>query len=635
MNLDTPSLQQPAGRKEKVLRHLFAVVVALLASGLYYYFFVATARVEVEVEVSQKADFKIYWAKEGQLYAEEHMAGVVAKPERKKYTFFFTDIGKLARLRIDTHNYAGEAVLKRLVITQEGYRPLVFADREQLARLQPLHDIVESVIADEGLRVTTAGNDGNFELPISPERTGFDLLSLLCRLAVVILLALAVYYGASPLAANLRFVPVLLFGTWLLIVAMAGISRENSHPDEYVHMAAIRYYVDHWLPPQIDDPDIGETFSVYGVSRLNNGEIYYLFAGKFHKFLQSMHLPEYFSLRLFNVLLFGLIVLYAIRSRHARMVALPFLVSAQIWYIFSYSASDAFALFFAFIAACEAINPESLLHRYLKGEGALVALGGTVLLGVLLGIVFLLKVNYLPFVAFFYLVLLAKIFATDEYFWDKKGAVLRLLLVTLVGLAVYGGRVGVDYLVNGADREAKIAEVQERMASPLYKPSTELHKKHISLYRKARGATLERIVTVDRWFEKVFRSSFGVFGYFTISAGEGFYDLVRWSGVFCLALFFAAVFRGGGWLGGGLAVVALAIAAALIGKSLHHSWTVDFQAQGRYLFPLLPIIGMLYGWHHQVIDRRVILFGVVPLFCLAGYVFIFEALLRIPRVAVM
>ncbi len=635
MNLDTPSLQQPAGRKEKVLRHLFAVVVALLASSLYYYFFVATARVEVELEVSQKADFKIYWAREGQLYAEEHMAGVVAKPERQQYAFFFTDIGKLARLRIDTHNYAGEAVLKKLVITQEGYRPLVFADREQLALLQPLHDIAESSVDDDGLRVTASGNDGNFELPISPERSGFDLLSLLCRFAVVILLALAVYYGAAPLAANLRFVPVLLFGVWLLVVAMAGISRENSHPDEYVHMAAIRYYVDHWLPPQIDDPDIGETFSVYGVSRLNNGEIYYLFAGKFHKFLQSMHLPEYFSLRLFNVALFGLIVLYAIRSRHARMVALPFLVSAQIWYIFSYSASDAFALFFAFIAACEAINPHSLLHRYLKGEGALVALGGTALLGVLLGIVFLLKVNYLPFVAFFYLVLLAKIFATDEYFWDKKGAVLRLLLVTLVGLAVYGGRVGVDYLVNGADRDEKIAEVQERMASPLYKPSTELHKKHISLYRKARGATLERIVTVDRWFEKVFRSSFGVFGYFTISAGEGFYDLVRWSGVFCLALFFAAVFRGGGWLGGGLAVVALAIAAALIGKSLHHSWTVDFQAQGRYLFPLLPILGMLYGWHHQVIDRRVILFGVVPLFCLAGYVFIFEALLRIPRVAVM
>lgn len=635
MNLDTPSLQQPAGRKEKVLRHLFAVVVALLASGLYYYFFVATARVEVELEVSQKADFKIYWAREGQLYAEEHMAGVVAKPERRQYAFYFTDIGKLARLRIDTHNYAGEAVLKKLVITQEGYRPLVFADGEQLARLQPLHDIAESSIDDDGLRVIASGNDGNFELPISPERSGFDLLSLLCRFAVVILLALAVYYGAAPLAANLRFVPVLLFGAWLLVVAMAGISRENSHPDEYVHMAAIRYYVDHWLPPQIDDPDIGETFSVYGVSRLNNGEIYYLFAGKFHKFLQSMHLPEYFSLRLFNVALFGLIVLYAIRSRHARMVALPFLVSAQIWYIYCYSASDAFALFFAFIAACEAINPHSLLHRYLKGEGALVALGGTALLGVLLGIVFLLKVNYLPFVAFFYLVLLAKIFATDEYFWDKKGAVLRLLLVTLVGLAVYGGRVGVDYLVNGADRDEKIAEVQERMASPLYKPSTELHKKHISLYRKARGATLERIVTVDRWFEKVFRSSFGVFGYFTISAGEGFYDLVRWSGVFCLALFLAAVFRGGGWLGGGLAVVAMAIAAALIGKSLHHSWTVDFQAQGRYLFPLLPIFGMLYGWHHQVIDRRVILFGVVPLFCLAGYVFIFEALLRIPRVAVM
>ncbi len=47
------------------------------------------------------------------------------------------------------------------------------------------------------------------------------------------------------------------------------------------------------------------------------------------------------------------------------------------------------------------------------------------------------------------------------------------------------------------------------------------------------------------------------------------------------------------------------------------------------------MLGMLYGWHHQVINRRLILLGVLALFCLAGYVFIFEALLRIPRVAVM
>jgi hypothetical protein len=635
VNIDTPSLEHKASGKEKVLKHLFAVLVACFAIGLYYYFFVATARVEVELTVSQKADFKIYWAKEGELYSEKLMAGIVAKPERQHYTFFLTNISDLARLRIDTHNYQGEATLKKLRIVQEGYQPLILADSAQFGLLKPLQEIEESRVDEEGLWVSTSGSDGNFEWLVTPERSDFDYFWLFGRFAVVAVFVLAIYYGAAPLAANLRFVPVLLFGVWLLIIAMAGISKENSHPDEYVHMAAIRYYVDHWLPPQIDDPVIRDTFSVYGVSRLNNGEVYYLFAGKFHKFLQTMHLPESFSLRLFNVCLFGLIVLYAIRSRYARMAALPLLLSAQIWYIFCYSASDAFALFFAFLAACEAINPDSLLHRYLKGDGWGVRVAGALLLGLLLGIVFLLKVNYLPFVAFFYLLLIAKVFFGEEYFWDKKGAILRLMLVTLIGLGVYGARVGADYLVNGADRQAKMAAVQEQMAGPLYKPSTELHKKHISLYRQARGATLERIIQVDRWFEQVFRSSFGVFGYFTISGSEGYYNLVRWSGVFCLTLFFAMVFRGGGWLGGGLAVIALAIAAALIGKALHHSWTIDFQAQGRYLFPLLPIFGMLYGWHHQVISRRLMLLGVLPLFCLGIYVFIFEALVRIPRLVAM
>jgi len=313
-------------------------------------------------------------------------------------------------------------------------------------------------------------------------------------------------------------------------------------------------------------------------------------------------------------------------------VALPFLISSQIWYIFSYCASDAFALFFAFLTACEVINPNSLLHRYLKGDDWRTKLFGAVVLGLLLGVVFLLKKNYLPFVVFFYLVLGVKIFLTDEFFWDKKAAILRLVLVTLIGLSVFGLRVGADYLVNGFDRGEKIASIQEQLAGHLFKPSTELQKKHILLHRQARGITLEHTVMTDRWFERVFRSSFGVFGYFTISGTAGYYSLVRWSGVLLLVFVFASIFRGGGLIGSGLAVSALGIAGGLIGISLYHSWTMDFQPQGRYLFPIVPILGILYGWNYAVINRRLLVLCLTPMFILAMYSFIFEALIRIPKI---
>lgn len=635
MSIENNDITDPPTAKEKLFKWLFTAFTCLLACVLYYHFFVTTASVDIQLTVVKRTDFKIYWAKAGQGYDEKNMAEVIATPDSKHYRFHLTDLGKVAQLRVDTHSYAGEATLKELVIRQEGWAPIILSTPEQFSKLVPLQQIAETRVNNDGLWVLTSGKDGNFELQFSKERLGLNYGWLALRLATIAGLVFCVLYCASPLAINLRFVPVLLFGVWILIITMAGISKENSHPDEYVHISAIKFYQDHWLPPAVDDPAIRNTFSAYGVSRLNNGEVYYLFAGKFHKFLQTFGIDEYLSVRLFNICLFGLIVLYTIRNRYARMVALPFLISSQIWYIFCYCASDAFALFFAFLAACELIDPGSLLHRYLKGDSKITKLLGFVVLGFLLGIVFLLKKNYLPFVVFFYLVLVVKIFFTAEFFWDKKQVILRLLLITLVGLSVFGLRFSADYLVNGSDFQEKIVRLEKETANTWYNPGTELNKKHVSLYRKARGTTLEHLIQIDRYFEKTYRSSFGVYGYFTIAETDVYYDLVRWSGVILLLFFFAAIFSGGGWIGSGLAVAAFAISGGLIGVALYHSWTVDFQPQGRYLFPIIPIVGILYGWNYAAINRRLLILGLTPMFLLAMYSFIFEALLRIPRAVLM
>jgi hypothetical protein len=608
------------------MKTLFTVFTCFLACALYFHFFVNTASVEIELTVAQKTDFKLYWAKADKPYSEKNMAAVIAIPDQKHYSLSLTDIGKVARLRIDTHSYKGEATLKGVVIRQEGWAPIILTTAEQFGKLIPLQQIVESRADNDGLRVRSSGSDGNFELLLAPERLGLNVVWLLLRLAAIAAIVICVLYCASPLAIDLRFVPVLLFGVWLLIITMAGASKDLRFSDENEHMSAIAYYQDHWLPPVLDDPTIRNTFSVYGVSGLHNGEVYYLFAGKFHKFMQTFGFPEYLSLRLFNVCLFGLIVLYTIRNRYARMVALPFLLSSQIWYLFSYCLSDAFALFFAFLAAVELIDPGSLLHRYLKGDGWLAKLLGLVVLGLLLGIIFLLKKNYLPFVVFFYFVLVVKLFFTEEFFWEKKAAILRLTVITCVGLSIFGLRVGTDYVVNGFDREEKIVRLQEELAHPWYKSETELPKKHVSLYRKARGVTLEQIVTSDRWFEKVFRSNFGIFGELTDSRTKVYADLVRWSGVMLLVLAFSSIFRSGGLIGSGLAIAALGISVGIIGIALYHSWTVDFQPQEPCLLAIVPIFGILYGLSSAVINRRLLILGLTPLFLLATYGFIFSLL---------
>ncbi|MDK9705778.1 MAG: hypothetical protein OEL83_01900 [Desulforhopalus sp.] len=610
----------------------FGLIVCLVACALYGYFYVGKAYVEVELKVSQRTDFKIYWAGDGKAYAEKNMAMAEVFPERTTYDFFLTNIASVARLRIDPHAYQGEATIKKITIRQEGYAPIVLDSPEQFSRLVPLHDVEEFRIDGEGLWIKAGGEDANFEIALSPQYLGLDYGRLFVRLAGIFLIMAAILHFAGPFLPDLRFVPVLLFGVWLMIGIMAGISMENAHPDEYVHLAATAYYKDHWLPPVLGDTAVGNTYSVYGMSRLNNGEIYYLFAGKFYSLMKILEISDIFAMRLFNVGLFGLILLYTVANRYARMVALPFLVSPQIWYLFSYCSSDAFGLFFAFVAGCQLVDPESLLYRSLKKESWTVRVSGILGLGMLFGIVFLLKANYLPFVSFVYLVLAVKLFCTYEFFGEVKTAVIGVVLMSCVGMAVFTTRVGADYWVNGYDSTAKLAELQETYAHQDYKPSTELEKKHFSLLMKDRGTTLERIIFEYRWFERTFQSSFGTFGYSKIFGTQAYYDLVRWSGAVLLVIFFTSILCRGDWAGRGLAMGAICLSVALIGVSLYHSWTMDFQPQGRYLVPIVPIFGILYGVNYDAVNRSLLALGLTPLFLLSTYAFIFEGLLRIPRI---
>ncbi|MFW2367804.1 MAG: DUF2142 domain-containing protein [Desulforhopalus sp.] len=632
MSSKNSQVQNKKSKRNRIIKVLTAVLVCVLACGLYYHFFVAAAFVEIELEVTQKSEFKIYWAKPGEPFSEQRMSVVRVTPDTHDYSFFLTDISKVDKIRIDTHTYIGTAILKKILFQQEGWETIDLSSPEAFYKLKPLNDIADFNVSPAGILINSSGKDSNFELAVTPVYQGLDIFWLLLRLLFITVLTLLFVFGGSPLIKELRFVPLLMFGVFVLVVVMASVSKRNSHPDEYVHMNAVAYYQDNWLPPLVEDPAIRDSYSVYGVSRLNNSEVYYLPAGKFYKFVQSIKLTDALSLRMFNLVLFGLIVLYTIKYSAARMVALPFLVSPQLWYLFSYCNSDAFALFIAFLVGCQLVDRQSLLHRFLKGEDWSARVGGLVALPLLLGLLFLLKKNYYPYIVFFYLCIGMKIFWSEEYYWEKKEAIVRMLVITVIGLAIFGLRIGADYMVNGVDREEKMAVLQEETALPLYKASTELDQKHISLSRKARGVTLEDVIVKDRWFEHTFRSSFGVFGYFTISGPQIYYDLIRWSGA-CLLLFVVgSIALRGGLSGAFLALTTVGFSAALIAASVHHSWAVDFQAQGRYLFPIVPMLGILYGLYHKFVNIRVLVFGVFSMYLFGVYGFVFQALLRIPKV---
>lgn len=602
----------------------FTVAVCLIGCVYYYLFFFNRAFVEVDIEVEHKSDFKIYWTSGDRPFSEKRRATVRLHPGKNVHSFFLTNIGKFEKLRIDPFQFEGDGTLRKLTISQLGYEPI----EVDLSNLISLHDIASTTLSPDGLLISSTGIDPYLLLEPEVTRKPINLLVEMARYGLIIGLILAVMVGCAPLAKNFTYVPVLLAVVLTLILVMAAVSKRNAHPDEYVHLRATEYYQQRWLPPEADDESVANTYSVYGVSRLNNGEIYYLLAGKLSKVLEVLRVNQLFAMRAFNVLLFGLIFLYATKSVPARLVALPFLLSPQVWYIFSYCVSDAFGLFLCFLAACEVVREESYLNRILDGNRSF-SITGTALVAILLGSIFLLKINYYPFIILIYGVIFWRWLQSPD---NRSTVLLRVLAVSMIALVLAGGRIGADYYVNGLDRDDKLSEMQEKTAHHWYKPSTELHKKHVSMYMKQRGTTLKELIYQRKWFAHTFETGVGKYGYFTIGAPEIYYWLMKW----CLIAFFVyvcgAIALKGNTEGRLMALLAVGLTLALIGASVHRSWTIDFQAQGRYLFPVLPMIGMVLATNRPLMDTKVFILIIVHLFLLSLYSFIFIALPVIPRI---
>jgi len=148
---------------------------------------------------------------------------------------------------------------------------------------------------------------------------------------------------------------------------------------------------------------------------------------------------------------------------------------------------------------------------------------------------------------------------------------------------------------------------------------------------KKRGHSLKYIVDVERFFEKTFRSSFGVYGYFTVSAPFKYYDIVRWTGTALLLVFFGLIFLRSWRENGFIAVSCLFFSLLLITVSLYHSWTKDFQAQGRYLFPIVSMLGIVYAKGHKYLKGPVFTSLFMTMFLLSAYSFILVAIPRIPK----
>jgi hypothetical protein len=380
----------------------------------------------------------------------------------------------------------------------------------------------------------------------------------------------------------------------MCLVAFKG--RFNAHPDEAGHFNAVNYYSENWFKQKVDSPEMLNTLiPQWGISYLHLKDFTYFFTNKISSIFSPLGLEIFVKYRLFNILLF-LVMLIVFKDKTWQ--GFCFLVCAnlvpQIWYIFSYINGDGIS-FFLTMSTCYyfVTNKSKIVDFFWGGEIHWRQMFCFTLLccGVLFARLHFFIV--VPFVLAVIFILGLDNFSKHSLsrFFVKLGSFMLVL-----GAIYFVDRI-IDESVNGFRKTELLLEIKKSYADPT------LLKEHILnsgvnphlMFAKEFGISFNDLFFKRNlnWFTSSFQSFIGTFGYMNLNCSYNYYVL---STVFCIMPVVMAVlllFFLSEWKLRIVFILGIFTIVAIVIQSMMHSWVYSFQAQGRYMFAIFPVLATM------------------------------------------
>lgn len=393
----------------------------------------------------------------------------------------------------------------------------------------------------------------------------------------------------------------------LLIIIMAIKSKLYAHPDETVTRVAIDYYLGNWLKPSMEGNWVAGTFSPAGYSRLNEDTWYYLIAGKVGWLVIILtHFATYF--RALNVILFGIMTGIVVKyGKKESWMFLILLLTPQLWYVFSYATSDAWDFFWGFIITFELVVQESSLNCFLKGKGK-NNFWIILWLGFVFSNIFLAKENFYCVLLYAFIVLLFRLFSLSrEDLFIQIGRYCKILVSTG---GFYLLKKILDIIMNNVDKNI------------VFLPDQAYPGKVLSAFEA--GYTIKDLFTEKSLGKDLFGSFTGAYGWMAHWNSETYTYIVAFLYGAILFVLFSSLFRMR--FNERLEVIFLyGTCFLMFVMVVLHCWVNDYQPQGRYMFPVILIIGYLGSkkkekWQEVLLFASLFLIGVLSIFsyCYVG-----------------
>lgn len=423
-------------------------------------------------------------------------------------------------------------------------------------------------------------------------------------------------------------IAVILFIIATLTVCVIAFKSElGPHPDEYDVVECLKYGMKHFFPPDIRDAEVAGTFSGYGYTKLENSTYYFLLAGKIALIAKALF-SSINWFRVPNVLLFigmGIIFLRNIKKKNWLVLTLG--TSVQAWYIFSYTTADALDFFWSFLVILQLTDEESWLNSILsqmceKKKLSKSIITKSLILGVLFGMVFLGKQNYWIVLLLVFIVLLTKLLNSKKeerkQYFKIYGLILAMFAVTVLT------RYAFDFAHYGTQGGEIKAALDAQYADYDKNPTTSPADLCPTYRMKAQGYSLNDLfIETPKWFKYSFQSFCGL-----LADQETSLVYYAFMGFLYLTII---VLLGTDYLTSDnkqkkteFLVGALLLVLNVV-ISVFNSYISDSQSQGRYLLPMVFVLGYLGAKAPSVWDRKAFKYALLLINILCVWYFASQA----------
>lgn len=559
---------------------------------------------------------KVYWDFGGGYSEEQSAYDMIFK--RNVSLKLPENIGEAGGMRIDFGNLQEEISVVS-VNFRNVWAETVELTAEQLQTAGTFGNVASVQEGDGYLTIVPSGGDPFLDLNGETMQqiragAGRDYKVKLFYLGIVWLAYLAVLgvwlvtKKRNITEKDYRICALLLLFAGIAVLVMACVSISYGHPDEDETRGSIDYYLRAWSLPDLKSDKLYNIFSNYGTTRLKELSVYYFLAGKIGLLFKQVF-DVFCYYRIFNVLLFALLIVFFLRyGRKNPWLIIPIGLTPQVWYLFSYATSDAWDYFLSVLLIGACCIKEGFLCRALEeklNRKNVIFLMGY---GMLFGLLLMGKKNYyvvfvLAFVIFLFHLLRKK----------EKGLFAKYALIVGACLLIFGLRLLADYQVYGTEKMTQYREVKaEHVAEDM---------QELKSFKES-GMSFLDAYDAYQFEQSSFRSFTGQYGWMTEKSGVLYYRLMWLLYLILIIQLIQECRRKQDRLGIWRDIVIAGVIFLNYAISAYHSWNSDFQAQGRYLFPILLCVMYLGCCHEEFFQRRSVRVILTVTTVLSGYSFI-------------